>query len=92
MVNNSELESGQTDIKPEVRYFWMRGYCSTEPGEFNKKYLESEPCKYQSVCQPEVQHRLESSLQPFEDLDDCLQVTTQQPLRYETGLYRFEPV
>ena len=81
LVNNSVLEDGQTDIKPEVLYFWMRGYSSTEPGEFNQKYLQSEPCKYQSVCQPEVQHRLDSPLQPFESLENCIEATHKETIK-----------
>ena len=81
MINNNELEDGQTDIKPEVLYFWMRGYSSTEPGEFNQKYLHSEPCKYQSVCQPELQHRLDTPLQPFESLENCIETTHEQTIQ-----------
>ena len=33
-TTNSILESAQTDHKPEVLHFWMRGFSATEPGKY----------------------------------------------------------
>jgi hypothetical protein len=56
----NSLES-ETDLNPENLHFWMRGYSATSPGEWEEKYEESEPAKYQSVCNPIEQIRIKGN-------------------------------
>ena len=62
--------NSETDVNPEVLHFWMRGYSSTEPGEWEEKYEDSEPAKYQSACAPVEQVRIGRGLKPFRKRDD----------------------
>ena len=57
--------SSTTDEKPEVLYFWMRGYAASAPGETDEKYEEAEPAKFQSVCAAVKQTRIGAPLPPL---------------------------
>ena len=48
----------------------MRGHAATEPGEWDEKFEESEPAKYQSVCTPIEQIRMKNPLKPFRQRND----------------------
>lgn len=81
LASLSSIDS-ETDIHPEVLYFWMRGYASTEPGEWEEKYEDSEPAKYQSVCTPIEQIRITRPLAPFRQRSDQFCVECKSSIDY----------
>jgi len=72
------LPESTTDEKPEVLYFWMRGYSASAPGETDEKYEESEPAKFQSVCAAVEQTRISAPLPPLRSRSS--QFCSEEPL------------
>ena len=53
-------------------------------GEWDEKYSSSEPTKFQSVCNPVIQHRIDSCLPPFEPMENCIEKTKNERVVLQT--------